>query len=206
MKTIKILFILLIISFTFSIFLISAESMLYSPDFYKKEFNKNSAIKDTDTAIAINNGLLLYYMDKKDIPLVFTASEKSHLEDVKQLIKRARSVLIFLTLLNIALISLILANSEKLNKDISNFLIYSGIIGLIMFLPLLLSTFSNVFVKFHLIFFSQGNWQFSQDSILITLYPLQFFYDYALKTAINSATIFIILIVIGYFLSRHSGD
>jgi len=57
--------------------------------------------------------------------------------------------------------------------------------------------FELFFEKFHLIFFPQGNWAFPEGSLIITIFPFGFFYDFFFKLILNSLIIALVLFACG---------
>ncbi len=123
--------------------------------------------------------LMNYFIGKGQVPEVFSTEEKSHLQDVKQLIR-----FVFIMLLITMLLLLYSGYNAKQGTIILICILVAGLI-----IP-----FDALFTKFHQIFFPQGNWTFAVDSTLITFYPQNFFSTYALSTAIFAVFIALILI------------
>ena len=197
----KIIIIVLIISFVFSLYLASTEYLIHNKDFYEKEFTKHNIYDRVYNADEISEKLIGFFKEENNLPLSFNEKEKSHLEDVKKLIDNGKGLLVFLSLLNIILISIILSND-----NLKKILISSGVFAIILPIPFLLFSFSNIFTKFHLILFPQGNFQFPLDSLLIQLFPQEFFYDSLINIVLNSSIFAIILILMGFFSSRFSSN
>ena len=198
----KILIFLFIISLVFSIYLTSAKYMTFNQNFYKKEFSKNHIYDKIYNADEINEKLLGFFKDENNLPLIFNEKEASHLKDVKNIIKKGNLLLIILSLTNIVLLSLALFYSVKLKK----LMLYSGIFTLVLPTPFLFFTFSNLFIKFHLLLFPQGNWIFPIDSTLISLFPNEFFYNILIRIISSSMILGFILILLGFFSSRFSSN
>lgn len=197
MKLGNVLIFFLSISLVLSLYLASADNLIFDLEFYKnKEYSK------IDSADDIHKSLLGFFRDENDVSSVFNSKEKSHLEDVKVVIRNLRVFFIFLALVNITLLSLLLFYKEQLSKVF----ISSGILSLVLPLPFIFFNFHSLFVKFHLIFFPQGNWQFPIDSTIISLFPPLFFYDATFNIILNSMMFGVVFLVIGVFLSRRSGN
>jgi len=196
----KTLIILLIITLTLSIYLTSAKYIIFNQRFYEKEFDKNKV--SVENAPKISKGLLNFFKGNNKIPNVFTKKEASHLIDVRNLIKKVDNLLTVLSLINIILLSFLLFNKEKLSRP----LISAGILIIVMPIPFLFLKFSDLFLKFHILFFPQGNWQFSINSVLIRLFPQQFFYHALIKIIIISCIISVFLLLIGFISSKISSN
>lgn len=59
------------------------------------------------------------------------------------------------------------------------------------------NNFFELFENFHLIFFPQGNWAFPERSLIITIFPFGFFYDFFFKLILNSLIIALVLFACG---------
>ncbi len=115
-----------------------------------------------------------YLQNKEELQLNYTSSELSHLQDVKAVMNTANLVF-YITLL--AAIFL-LTYSFRDKKQVIRLLRWGGIATIIFILIILaaiLISFSYTFTLFHQLFFPQGNWLFSADSLLIQAFPLEFF-------------------------------
>ena len=146
-----------------------------------------------------------YFKENKPLISDFTPEEKSHLQDVKNLLDLNKWILkaLFLILLS-SFFTLFFYFKKNIKENISISLIYSGIITdiLIIFLALISINFNFAFTLFHKIFFPQGNWMFPINSLLILTFPIEFFINIAAKIAINSLIIANILILIGFLLDK----
>ena len=120
----------------------------------------------------------------------FTENEISHMVDVRALLLKI--FLLFygsLIILIILLILLILKNPGKRLIGIGRVFVISSSVVLFIFILLyfLSMNFSHLFDNFHLIFFPQGNYMFSENSLLITLFPFNFFYQFFIRLVISSS-------------------
>jgi integral membrane protein (TIGR01906 family) len=154
------------------IFLFSAITVVYDSSFYTKELTK---LGSSDKLIAANEQIGNYLNGSGSLDAVagLTAAEKSHLGDVKDLMNDLP--ILFLVL---ALVWFTLLNRIKEKRKV---LLYGGILAAAIPLLLYVIHFDSVFSLFHQLFFPQGNWMFSPDSLLIQIYPAQFFYDAAFR-------------------------
>jgi integral membrane protein (TIGR01906 family) len=137
---------------------------------------------------------------------LFTPKEQSHLADVQRLVVTLKYVgIAALVLLGIFIF--LLMKIKRYEKKLSRILIISGIgvIAIIIILFLLSSNFPAFFETFHKILFPQGNYTFSGDSLLITLFPQQFFEGFARKMLTEAALIGVMLIVLGFAIKSFVG-
>ncbi len=118
------------------------------------------------------------------MPDIFTAEEKSHLEDVKTAILGAI----------ISFFILVIALTYCVYKGDRHTILKKGSILLIAIIVIaIIVPFDFLFEIFHKIVFPQGNYIFPPDSILIKFYPNEFFATYAISIAILSLIIAAIL-------------
>jgi len=186
------------------------QMFVYDLNTYKELYEKNNvyeAIDETD-AEKLTISIIDYLKKGKEIKSFelknnlpfFTENEISHLNDVRILIRNI--LYMFYTSITLFIIFLFLLsdkNKTKYLKRISIILISSSsvIIILILFLYFFSSDFIPLFERFHYIFFPQGNWAFPENSLLITLLPLNFFYEFFIKLLISSSIMAFILLLIG---------
>ncbi len=80
----------------------------------------------------------------------------------------------------------------------------SAVLFIFIILYILSINFSHLFNNFHLLFFPQGNFIFDSDSLLITLFPFNFFYQYFIRLVISSIVLSFIFLSTGiFFLNIH---
>jgi integral membrane protein (TIGR01906 family) len=196
MKKIRILHLLFILLFIITIYLTSTKTVLYNEHFYNQEFGKLGVYDKIGNAGEISDSIINFYQNKGDLYNGFNEKESNHLNDVKILINQSKNLLLILSITLITLLAIILFNNQNINKVI----ISTGITGLILPIPFLLFSFTNIFTKFHLIFFPQGNWQFPFNSLLIQLFPKQFFLDAIILIILKSSIFSILMIIMGFYL------
>lgn len=135
----------------------------------------------------------------------FTENEISHMVDVRNLIFKILllfygSLLVLIVLL-ILLLILERKHARRLRGTGLVFVISSSAVLFIFIILYILSmNFSHLFDNFHLIFFPQGNFMFDSNSLLITLFPFNFFYQYFTRLVISSIVLSFIFLFIGIFL------
>jgi integral membrane protein (TIGR01906 family) len=157
------------------IFLFSTITVVYDKEFYTNEL---ANLGSSENLVAGHEKIAGYLTDggnaaSLDSVAGMTAAEKSHLADVKDLMKDLP--ILFLVL---ALVWLTLFNRIKEKRKI---LLYGGLVAVAIPLLLAIVPFDSIFTLFHQLFFPQGNWMFSPDSLLIQIYPIQFFHDAAFR-------------------------
>lgn len=130
----------------------------------------------------------------------FTDEEVSHMEDVRKLIRDifitygAAAVLFIILLVTIFSVS----RGSRLKKTGLIFL-WPSSATLLMFLVLLVlaTNFYSLFDNFHLLFFPQGNYMFPEGSLLITMFPLGFFFQFFIRLAVSSTILAASILVPG---------
>ncbi len=130
----------------------------------------------------------------------FTPDEVSHLNDVRKLLAKI-FILYFssIILIIIGFVLLINKNIKIFIKDLGKTFIISSVFILffIIILYLLGKNFPVLFDNFHLLFFPQGNFTFPEGSLIITLFPFGFFYDFFIKIVLSSAIIYAVALAVG---------
>jgi uncharacterized membrane protein len=130
----------------------------------------------------------------------FDSSEIDHLYDVRDLFDQIFVVFLISTVLFVLLVFFMIEkNVLRFFRNFSLvFLISSSVlISLLGLLYLLSSNFPYLFENFHFIFFPQGNWQFPEGSLIITIFPFGFFYDFFFRLVITSFIIAGVLFAAG---------
>ncbi len=158
----KYLRILEIILVPIVVYLLSFGMIVFHYPTYEKLITKYSA--DKTTASLQTKNIISYFQGKEELR-GFTKFEADHLKDVRWV------VWLLLTILVFSIIALFFIRNEKV-------LIYGGIVSLILPLILYLIPFTCLFDLFHRVLFPQGNWVFDSNSLLIQMYPLEFFYSF----------------------------
>ncbi|MBE3095111.1 MAG: DUF1461 domain-containing protein [Actinobacteria bacterium] len=199
---------LLIVILLFS----SLTFLVYNFNFYNKLYEKNGVyeILDRSDAAKITRQVFEFFKSGKEFESFklkgninyFNDNEISHLMDVKILLNKI-FVLFYCCLAIFLILALIL---YLINRKIYKFLRGISLIFLIsssvfILFVLLLYFFGNnffeLFENFHLIFFPQGNWAFPEGSLIITIFPFGFFYDFFFKLILNSLIIALVLFACG---------
>jgi integral membrane protein (TIGR01906 family) len=186
--------------------------LVYNFSFYNKLYEKNGVyeiLARYDTA-KITGQVFEFFKSGKEFEnfklkgniSYFNDTEISHLLDVKILLNKI-FVLFYCCLAVFLILAVVL---YLIDKKIYKFLRGVSLMFLIsssvfIFFALLLYFFGNnffvLFEKFHLIFFPQGNWAFPEGSLIITIFPFGFFYDFFFKLILNSLIIALVLFACG---------
>ena len=183
---------------------------LYKSSFYNTLYKKNGVyeILDKNDVKILTESVFNYfkygkpfeYFNLKNGFEYFTNNEISHLNDVRILLFRI--TLTFNISIALFIIFIFLLIEKKYLNFLKNISIIftassSFILSFILVLYLFGKNFWILFEKFHLLFFPQGNWAFPEGSLLITIFPFGFFYDFFVKLILTSFIISIVLLLIG---------
>ncbi|MEM2916519.1 MAG: DUF1461 domain-containing protein [Candidatus Woesearchaeota archaeon] len=137
--------------------------------------------------------VLNYFQGKAEIPDIFDNNEKSHLADVKHVISLFRWISLALLVIFLAL--MMKADTAQVFRK--GFFVLILFVLILAFIP-----FDAVFTIFHKIFFPRGNWMFPEGSMLILLYPAEFFrafFAYVISIALVFSAIFALF---GYIVNH----
>lgn len=186
--------------------------LVYNFNFYNKLYEKNNVyeILDRSDAEKITRQVFEFFKSGKEFENFklkgninyFNDDEIKHLLDVKILLNKI-FILFYCCLAAFLLLTLLLyLIIKKTYRFLCNislvFLISSSVfILLVLLLYFLGSNFSGLFEKFHFIFFPQGNWAFPEGSLIITIFPFGFFYDFFFKIILYSFIMALVLFACG---------
>ena len=173
---------------------------LYNFNFYDRLYEKNGVYEliDRQDAVKLTESVFAFFkagtpfekFELKGGLQYFNSSEISHLNDVRILLSRILLVFYISSILLI-LFALILIekNWTAFIKNLGIIMAASSAFVLILLAALyvLASNFSHLFENFHYIFFPQGNWAFPEGSLIITIFPFGFFYDFFFNLVISFA-------------------
>lgn len=124
-------------------------------------------------------------------------AEKRHLLDVRRLFATLEQV--FWMLLSFTLLLWLTRQYLKIDGSVGLRVGYTGLVLVsASILPGLPGGFVPLFVLLHEVLFPPGSWIFPDDSILIIMFPLKFFFHFALWYVGILFSIFFILVAQGY--------
>ncbi|MAG38588.1 hypothetical protein CMO90_00705 [Candidatus Woesearchaeota archaeon] len=201
----KIFFLSSILFFIILILFLPLKLLVFCEQNYFSLFEKNNVYENMDMSevklILLN---LLFFFNEEEELFYFSSDEKAHLEDVRILFKKLFLLLkVSIALLFVSLIGLY-ALSKNFQDEFFKALFLSGICSFV-FLSLLFFAslnFSITFDGFHKLFFPQGNYLFSSESLLITLFPEKFFKDFFIRVLFGSLILSIISVLPQLFLNK----
>ncbi len=194
--------------------------MMYYKGFYLSEYQKNGVydnlaernqINQTESVMLASNitdNLFTYFRGKSELNY-FENNEKAHMKDVKSIISAMFFIYYSSAVLFIICFVVLYLKFKKESigfiKILSKILLMGSIVALVVLvLKLLMSLFyfNTIFNAFHLLFFPQGNWVFDSASLLITIFPQQFFFDFALRIFIYSIVQAGIFLLMGWWMYK----
>jgi uncharacterized membrane protein len=148
-----------------------------------------------------------------------TVDEAQHMRDVRgllDLVKVISLVLILMMIICAAIVIRKFRQGEKTTKKnelnmiktariLRTTLLAGGVLALLVVGFLALSAyfgFSDFWTAFHHVLFPQGNWQFSTDSVLITLFPQGFFEGFSSNVMLAAASYGILAILTSMMIAK----
>ncbi len=146
-----------------------------------------------------------YLQNDAPLTLPYTAEERSHLEDVKDVMNVVDYFFYGIALVVLGTLFLF----RHYQKDFHQLLWYSGLttIGIILLIGILsLLSFNGLFTLFHQLFFPQGNWQFPAESLLIQTFPLDFFITISSRIFLTTLILGSLFILLSFILKRHASQ
>ena len=166
----------LILLVIFAVYMLSFSTMVYHLNFWESLQEKNNV--NLTLAHPLNVAIVDYFQNGDYKGLEYkslTKKESEHMVDVKVRIQ----VVTMLSLL-FSIASIILICRQKKDK-INKILLWSALGVWIIPILLFFIPFEGLFMQFHNLFFSQGTFLFDWNSLLIRVYPEDFFRDFALE-------------------------
>ncbi len=133
----------------------------------------------------------------------YSENTVSHLDDCYKLIARAFPWLI--VALGVAIVGLVFTGVVGRKHALGSVLFSAGILVVVAFVALgvwAAVDFNGFFRMFHQLFFSQGNWEFPYDSLLICALPTEFWMGMGAVWLVVAIVMSVLSIVIGRKLRK----
>ncbi len=179
------------------IFLGNFVFLLNNSGFYSSEFSKLGVnATSASNVISFVNG-------KSPLGREFNAAESSHLEDVKNVLASVKR-LYYAAVLLLAAFVIYLFSKKWFMQLMPKAFVISGAVSMLLLLVAFVASlnFDAFFSVLHKPFFASGTWLFPADSLVIQLFPEQFFSDFAkmffLLILVNSSA----FLIIGLFVRK----
>jgi len=186
---------------TVFVYLFTTQLLVFDEDYYDTWFSRHGVYSERNDANDIVANLLGFFRNDEGINEEFyETNEVSHLYDVKDLILNGSALLLlsfFIVLIGFGY-GLYTQDFGSLRIAILSSGLAIVAVALLFYVGSL--HFDRFFMNFHLTFFPQGNFLFSENSTLITLFPQQFFVDILAKILLRSVISGIFLTVVGLLL------
>lgn len=132
-----------------------------------------------------------------------TSDALSHLDDVYRVVVAARIALVAIALVAAAACAHVAVRMNR--RALGGVLMAAGIVVVATFAVLaawVVADFNGFFAAFHSLFFANGTWTFSYDSLLITMYPPEFWMGMGGVWLATTGLLSILAIVVGIALRR----
>ena len=146
---------------------------------FSNDFNKVMDVihginVEADTPVA---GLSFNDLAKADERYTLDGDALSHLDDCFRVVNIARAVIALLAIIGIVLAVVLMTKKAEGRRSLGRALHCAAIVlGLAVIAAAVYAfvDFDGFFTAFHKLFFADGTWTFSYNSLLITMYPEQF--------------------------------
>ncbi|MDD3819430.1 MAG: DUF1461 domain-containing protein [Actinomycetota bacterium] len=149
-----------------------------------------------------------YTDERKSAVLRFHQDEISHLYDVRVILTTI-FIIYFISFILFIIILVVLSerNMKSFLRNTGRVFIIAPVIIFIIILLLLLygRNFPVLFEKFHKVFFPHGNYAFAGNSLIISIFPFEFFYSFFIRLVTCSGIMSLIFLSAGIIFVNISG-
>ncbi|MEA3312940.1 MAG: TIGR01906 family membrane protein [Caldisericota bacterium] len=178
-----------IISIAIIIILASFFSLLFSRHFYSYEFEKQNISSSSELSnfqyVSYSSQIVQYFFRKGTLYITdengnvienfFSRKEIIHMQDVKNVMQMALSILFALFIVSFILILLL-----KSRKILFQRAAVGNLIFVLFISTMIVMNFNGTFTLFHKILFRNDFWLLPENAVLIRMFPESFFVDFAL--------------------------
>lgn len=164
------------------------------PSFYTKYMIQQWVVV-SESSLGYVQNVYMFIQWKSSLDKHFPMAEKSHMEDVKQIFAVTYFVGIIASV--IFLLVLLIFVFQKKIYLITRWLFRGSSASLLLSFLLILALsidFTATFTLFHSLLFPQGNWSFNPSSMLISLFPEDFFAAIATRIFLLSVSISLVVL------------
>mgnify|MGYP002629205668 CR=1 FL=1 len=202
----KTIFGLSVLSIIIIILILPLRMFVFDSSYYDSQFQKNNVYNSINKSLATDiKENLLNFLQEGDALNYFSEEEKSHLNDVRVLFSK----FFFVLWAGIGLLIIssgILIFRKKFKENVFKILFLGGLCSFVLIILLFLASlnFEMTFGNFHKMFFPQGNYSFADTSLLITLFPANFFNAFFLKLLVSSFTLSLLSMVPQLWINKRN--
>lgn len=188
-------------------FLLLLSPLLYysfTPSFYTENMIQQG-VTSSDVSFGYVQNIYMFIQGKSFLDPHFSVSEKSHMEDVKKLFGLTYFIEIFAAFVFLSVLFIFIFQ-RKVHLVIKS-LFRGSLLSLLLFFLLVLLLFIDfevIFSFFHTLFFPQGNRSFDVWSMLISLFPSNFFEAITIRIFSVGAGISLLIFVFCSFVILYS--
>lgn len=137
---------------------------------------------------------------KAPVQYTLDADAISHLDDCFEVVNAARAIVIAIAVIGVVLAIILLTKGRDGRRSLGNALHWASVVLLLAIIAAgiyAVVDFNAFFAAFHSLFFADGTWTFPGDSLLITMYPEQFWVGMGIIWLVTSIIVGILFFAIG---------
>ncbi|MFH1637385.1 MAG: DUF1461 domain-containing protein [Candidatus Woesearchaeota archaeon] len=183
----KILKVLLVLMMPVMVLLFSSMAIIMDDDFFYGQFNENGVYLSVPEADDVYYNLSFYLVKGGELDQsYYSETEVKHLEDVKIIIGTASYLLVILIISSISITAYLFVRKDYSGAGTSFFIggILSFVISVVLAAYAYFS-FNDFFLMFHQIMFKNDFWMLPSSSMLIRLFPQEFFFAAAKRVVFS---------------------
>ena len=196
----SILFLILVVTIPILLHLSVFHSIAYNKAYYEFMFERHEVSVDNRTEA---NAQVISYLSGGDEPLVVMSDrEIDHLSDVRERMRAAFFLLLFLLMLDVLLFVFLFRISREKRSLVTLVSLWSGVLTVLLSVVAGLGAvfFSRAFGVFHTVLFREGTWLFPKGSLLISLYPEAFFRETFVFIVAGASLLGVVSLFVGLLL------
>jgi integral membrane protein (TIGR01906 family) len=178
--------------------------------------NYNITMNKEDIKKALDHTLKFMLAEVDDLQIMVSFSDGStkefyehgeilHMEDCQKLFVGGRNIAWICFAITVIGIGILILNRKNFDSKIIKYFFFGlcGIVGLIGFIGLAAAiNFDAAFIKFHEIFFPQGNWTFSYRSYMIQMLPQDLVFQSIVYHMVVYFFIYITIVITGLIIFK----
>lgn len=196
------------IIFPAAIILGNFNTLILNEKFYQFLYLKSGTYNNFKRENVVNletGNLIGYFRGQNQLDVNFYSNQATfHLIDVKKLVVSSSQLFLLIFLLTIFIIFYLLRHRQVI--ILLNALFMSSVATLVSIILLslgLAAAFDWIFIRFHLLVFSNNYWLFEESDSLIKLFPQQFFVNFANQLAMNVFISALLITIFSYLSFRN---